>query len=130
MNRRRNFLKTISAASAAAFLPITSIAKKMKKQKMIHQVYFWLHNENDTQEFLTAAVPMLGKCKTVGKFIAGTPADTEKREVVDHSWQVSCTLFFDSLEDQAEYQVDPQHLAFIEKYSSMWKTVKVYDIAI
>ena len=117
-------------ASATAVLPITSIASQMAKQKMIHQVYFWLHDPANTQEFLTEAVPMLGRCKTVAKFIAGTPAPTAKREVVDHSFQVSCTIFFDSIEDQDVYQSDPTHLDFIEKYSSMWKTVKVYDISI
>lgn len=73
---------------------------------------------------------MLGRCKTVAKFMAGTPADTERRDVVDHSWQVSCTVFFDSLEDQAAYQSDPLHLEFIDQYSAMWSTVKVYDIAL
>lgn len=130
MKSRRQFMKALGVVSATAVLPITSIASEMAKQKMIHQVYFWLHDTANTQEFLTEAVPMLGRCKTVAKFIAGTPAPTAKREVVDHSFQVSCTLFFDSLEDQDVYQTDPTHLAFIEKYSSMWKTVKVYDISI
>src|SRR5690606_36243518 len=121
MKTRRKFIKTISAASAAAVLPITSIAQKMAKQKMIPQVYFWLHDEANTQEFLTEAVPMLGRCKPVGKFIAGTPAATEDRDVVDHSFQVSCTAFFDSLEDQLVYQTDPTHLECIDKYSHMWK---------
>ncbi len=102
----------------------------MAKQAMIHQVYFWLHDEKNIKEFLNDAVPMLGQCPTVGRFIAGTPADTEKRDVVDHSWHVACTIFFDSLEDQLAYQKEPLHLEFIEKYSSMWKTVQVYDIAI
>lgn len=123
-------MKALGVVSATAVLPITSIASEMAKQKMIHQVYFWLHDSANTQEFLTEAVPMLGRCNTVAKFIAGTPAPTADREVVDHSFQVSCTLFFDSLEDQDIYQTDPTHLAFIEKYSSMWKTVKVYDISI
>jgi biotin synthase-related radical SAM superfamily protein len=130
MKSRRHFIKTIGAAGAASFLPITTIANDMAKQKMIHQVYFWLHDKNNTNEFLTEAVPMLGKCKNVVKFIAGVPADTEDRDVVDHSFQVACTIFFDSLEDQLAYQSDPIHLKFIEKYSSMWSTVKVYDIAI
>lgn len=130
MKSRRSFIKTIGVASATAVLPITSIAHEMAKQKMIHQVYFWLHDVSNTQEFLTEAVPMLGRCKTVAKFIAGTPASTADRDVVDHSFQVACTIFFDSLEDQDVYQKDPLHLEFIEKYSSMWKTVKVYDIAI
>jgi hypothetical protein len=130
MKSRRHFIKTIGVAGAASLLPITTIANDMAKQKMIHQVYFWLHDKNNTEEFLTEAVPMLGRCKNVGKFIAGVPAATEDREVVDHSFQVSCTIFFDSLEDQLAYQSDPLHLEFIEKYSSMWSTVKVYDIAI
>ncbi|MCE7054772.1 Dabb family protein [Algoriphagus sp. AGSA1] len=130
MKTRRKFIKTIGVASAAAVLPLNSIAKEMAKQKMIHQVYFWLHDEANTQEFLTEAVPMLGRCKTVGKFIAGTPAATEKRDVVDHSYQVACTIFFDSLEDQLVYQSDPTHLEFIDKYSHMWRKVQVYDIAI
>jgi len=130
MKSRRQFLKTVGVASASAVIPLHSIANEMAKQKMIHQVYFWLHDVANTKEFLTEAVPMLGRCKTVGKFIAGTPAATAERDVVDHSFQVSCTLFFDSLEDQDIYQSDPLHLEFIEKYSSMWKKVQVYDIAI
>ena len=130
MKSRRQFIKTIGLTSATVVLPIKTIAKEMEPQKMIHQVYFWLHNPENTQEFLTEAVPMLGKCKTVARFIAGIPAPTAAREVVDHSFQVSCTLFFDSLEDQDTYQSDPLHLEFIQKYSSMWKTVKVYDISI
>lgn len=130
MTSRRKFITTIGVASATAVLPINVIAKKMAKQKMIHQVYFWLHDEANTEEFLTEAVPMLGRCKTVGKFIAGKPAATEARDVVDHSFQVACTAFFDSLEDQLIYQSDPTHLEFIEKYAHMWKKVQVYDIAI
>ncbi len=130
MKSRRKFIKTIGVASASAVLPLNTIASTMAKQKMIHQVYFWLHDASNTHEFLTEAVPMLGRCPTVAKFIAGTPAPTAERDVVDHSFQVACTIFFDSLEDQDAYQKEPLHLEFIEKYSSMWKTVKVYDIAI
>ena len=71
---------------------------------------------------------MLGRCNDVIQFYQGVPAPTEKREVVDHSFHVSCTLFFDSLEGHAAYQIDPLHLEFIAKYASFWKTVKVYDI--
>jgi hypothetical protein len=130
MKSRRQFIQTIGLANATVILPLNVIANQMEQKKMIHQVYFWLHNPANTHEFLTEAVPMLGKCKTVAQFIAGIPAPTAAREVVDHSFQVSCTLFFDNLEDQDTYQSDPLHLEFIQKYSSMWKTVKVYDISI
>ncbi|MFN3759148.1 MAG: Dabb family protein [Algoriphagus aquaeductus] len=131
MKTRRSFLKTLGTAGAVSILPIhLSLSNTMTNQKLIHQVYFWLHKESDLKEFITDAAPMLGRCKDVAQFIMGTPAPTEKREVVDHSFHVSCTLFFDSLEAQAAYQVDPLHLDFIQKYSHMWKSVKVYDIAI
>jgi hypothetical protein len=131
MKTRRKFIQTIGAAGAAAVLPIHfSLSNTMSTQKLIHQVYFWLHNESDVTEFMRDAAPMLGRCKDVAQFIMGTPAPTEKREVVDHSFHISCTLFFDSLEAQAAYQKDPLHLEFIAKYAHMWKSVKVYDISI
>lgn len=130
MTTRRNFIKTVSLASATAALTYPINLSAMPAQKMIHQVYFYLHNASDVEEFMRDASPMLGRCKDVAKFIQGTPAPTAKRDVVDHSFHVACTLFFDSLEAQAAYQTDPLHLEFIEKYSRMWKSVKVYDIAI
>lgn len=131
MKTRRKFIQTISAAGAATILPIHfSLSNTMSTKKLIHQVYFWLHNESDVTEFMRDAAPMLGRCKDVAQFIMGTPAPTEKREVVDHSFHVSCTLFFDSLEAQAAYQKDPLHLEFISKYAHLWKAVKVYDISI
>lgn len=130
MTSRRKVIQTLGLAGASAILPINSIATTMASQKMIHQVYFWLHNESDLGEFMTDAAPMLGRCKDVAKFIMGTPAPTERRDVVDHSFHVSCTMFFDSLEAQAAYQTDPLHLEFIKKYAHLWKTVKVYDIAV
>jgi hypothetical protein len=129
MNSRRKFIQTLGAASAISLVSIPiSHSNSMPTQKIIHQVYFWLHKESDVEEFLKDAVPMLGRCKDVIQFYQGVPAPTEKRDVVDHSFHVSCSLFFDSLAGQAAYQKDPLHLEFIAKYSSFWKTVKVYDI--
>ena len=130
MTSRRKVLQSLGMAGAVSLFPIHFTYSKSMAQPLIHQVYFWLHKESDLKEFMTDAAPMLGRWKDVSKFIMGTPAPTEKRDVVDHSFHVSCTLFFDSLEAQAAYQTDPLHLEFIEKYSAMWKTVKVYDIAI
>jgi len=130
MTTRRTFIKKVGLATATTAISLPINLSAMSAQKMIHQVYFYLHNDSDVKEFMSNATPMLGRCKDVAKFIQGVPADTAKRDVVDHSFHVACTLFFDSLEAQAAYQVDPLHLEFIEKYSHMWKSVKVYDIAI
>jgi len=129
MKSRRTFIKAISLLGAAATIPLTSLAKSMKSEKMIHQVYFWLKDGEDVQDFKKEA-SVLGKCKTVQNFYIGTPAPTEARDVVDNSYQVACTLFFDSLQDQATYQVDPDHLEFIKRNSDRWSSVKVYDFMI
>jgi hypothetical protein len=129
MKSRRKFLQTLSVAGAAATLPIQLMAEQAKNQKMIHQVFFWLNDGVDVQDFIKEA-SFLGKCETVAKFYIGTPAPTEARDVVDQSFQVACTLFFDSIEDQNVYQVDPLHLKFIEENSNKWSAVKVYDFVI
>ncbi|MFC0261640.1 Dabb family protein [Fontibacter flavus] len=129
MNSRRKFLQTLTVAGAAATLPINLMAEQANKQKMIHQVFFWLKDGVNVADFMNEAA-VLGKCKTVHKFYMGTPAPTEARDVVDHSYQVACTLFFKSKEDQDAYQVDPDHLKFIERNSNKWSAVKVYDFVI
>jgi len=129
MKSRRKFIQTLSMAGAAATLPLTTFAKNPNSGKMIHQVFFWLKDGEDVQDFKKEA-SVLGKCRTVDNFYIGTPAPTEARDVVDNSYQVACTLFFDSLEDQATYQVDPDHLEFIKRNSDRWTSVKVYDFMI
>jgi hypothetical protein len=129
MKSRRKFIQTLSLAGAAATLPLSSFGNKISSEKMIHQVFFWLNKGEDVQDFKKEA-SVLGKCRTVKNFYIGTPAPTEARDVVDNSYQVACTLFFDSLEDQATYQVDPDHLEFIKRNSDRWSAVKVYDFMI
>lgn len=129
MKSRRKFLQTLTVAGAAATLPISLMAEQTAKQKMIHQVFFWLKDGEDIKDFMKEA-SVLGKCKTVNNFYMGVPAPTAARDVVDHSFQVACTLFFESIEDQDYYQTDPLHLAFIEKNSNKWSGVKVYDFVI
>ncbi len=129
MKSRRKFLQTLTVAGVATTLPISLMAQQAEKQKMIHQVFFWLKEGVDVKDFMKEA-SVLGKCKTVDKSYMGVPAPTEARSVVDHSFQVSCTLFFNSIQDQNIYQTDPDHLKFIERNSNKWSDVKVYDIAV
>jgi len=129
MKSRRKFIQTLSMAGAAATLPLTSYGKSENTEKMIHQVFFWLKDGEDVQDFKKEA-SVLGKCKTVKSSYMGTPAPTEARDVVDNSYQLAVTLFFDSLKDQAVYQVDPDHLEFIERNSDRWTSVKVYDFMV
>ncbi|AFL85706.1 Stress responsive A/B Barrel Domain-containing protein [Belliella baltica DSM 15883] len=129
MKSRRNFIKKVAIAGVTSSLPTSLLARQSSSGKMIHQVFFWLNDGVDVSAFKKEA-SKLGLCPTVDQFYIGEPAATEEREVVDASYQVACTLFFDSLNDQNKYQVDPLHLEFIEKNSMKWNKVKVYDFVI
>ncbi|MFD2036213.1 Dabb family protein [Belliella marina] len=129
MKSRRKFIKKVALVSATTSMPMVLMANQAVEDKMIHQVFFWLNEGEDVENFMREA-SVLGKCPTVAKFFIGQPAPTEARDVVDHSYQVACTLFFKSLEDQSAYQVEPKHLEFIERNSAKWNKVKVYDFMI
>jgi hypothetical protein len=69
----------------------------------------------------------LKKIETVLELHVGVLASTEKRDVVDTSWQVSELMFFKDLAGQATYQAHPVHVAFVKNYSHLWDRVVVYD---
>ncbi|MCD0487620.1 Dabb family protein [Pedobacter sp. MC2016-14] len=102
----------------------------MKNYPVVHHVFFWLKNpgSKEDQAKLISGVKALSKIPEVRGLHVGIAASTEKRAVVDNSWDVSELLFFDDLEGQAAYQSHPLHLAFIENYSHLWERVLVYDV--
>ncbi len=99
---------------------------------MIHHVFFWLKNagsQADRQQ-LIEGLKTLSAIKAVKKLLIGTPAATEQRGVVDNSYDVSELMYFDNIEGQNAYQVDPIHKTFVEKYSHLWEKVVVYDMQV
>ena len=97
---------------------------------MIHAVYFWLNADADEalkKEWLEKGLDELAKVPSLQAVYYGPPADTEERGVVDKSYDVAWICLFDTPADQDAYQVDPIHLAFVEKYKSLWEKVIVYD---
>ncbi len=102
----------------------------MKEKGVIHHVFFWLKNpssEEDKQKLLDG-LETLRKIETVKKLYIGIPASTEKRDVVDNSFQVSELMFFDDLAGQKTYQDDPVHKQFVADCSHLWEKVLVYDM--
>lgn len=133
MNQRRVFLRKMAAgAAAAALLPLAGSAATGQVAltgTLVHHVFFWLKEPGDprVREKFEAALTKLLEVKTIRLSHLGKPAPTEKRTVVDHSWDYSLLLFFNSGEEQQSYQVDPLHLAFVEENSHLWEKVVVYD---
>jgi hypothetical protein len=122
-------MTTTDLTGAALAANALSSFSQMKKQ-VIHHVLFWLKNpssKNDLDKLL-AGLKTLEKIKTVRKLYIGVPASTEKRGVVDNSYDASELMFFDNLEDQKAYQDDPIHKKFVENCSHLWEKVIVYDV--
>ena len=96
----------------------------------IHAVYFWIDEEADEalkQEWLATGLAELAKVESLQAVYYGPPANTVERGVVDNSYDVAWICLFATPEDQDAYQIDPIHLAFVEKYKALWSKVKVYD---
>ncbi|PZQ58933.1 MAG: stress responsive alpha-beta barrel domain-containing protein [Sphingomonas taxi] len=107
------------ARAAAAIVPA----------KVLHHVFFWLKDPASTtdRDRLVAGLRTLAAVPVVRALHIGVPADTEARDVVDGSYQVSELMFFDSVADQKTYQDHPIHKAFVAECETLWRKVVVYD---
>jgi Stress responsive A/B Barrel Domain len=124
---RKKFLTAMSLLTLGSSV----LGNPMKKDKnsVIHQVFFWLKNPSSTadRDKLIEGLQTLRKIEMVHDLRIGVPADTTPRPVIDSSYQVSETIFFDDATQQNAYQDHPIHKKFVENYSSLWDKVIVYD---
>jgi hypothetical protein len=116
----------LSKSNAITTTPVDTVANK---KLLVHQVFFWLKNPDsiEDRDQLVEGIKTLDKIDTVKRLHVGLLASTEKRDVVDTSWQVSELMFFDDIKGQKVYQDHPLHHAFIDKCSHLWSRVLVYD---
>ena len=128
---RVTFLTT--AITLTAGTAVSGFIKQTEEEKkqLLHKVFFWLKNpeSNADRDKLIEGVKTLAKIETVRQLHVGVPASTEKRDVVDNSWQVSELMFFDDAAGQKIYQDHPIHQDFVKNYSHLWAKVIVYDIS-
>jgi Stress responsive A/B Barrel Domain len=96
-----------------------------------HMALFWLNQPDSSADraMLAEGLETLRAIPQVRTLHIGQPAPTEDRDVVDSSYAVVESMTFDSLTDQADYQIQPVHQAFIAKCGHLWSRVVVYDIA-
>jgi hypothetical protein len=99
---------------------------------MIHTVYFWLKPDVTAQEKqqLLDELNKLKAITSVQRAFIGPPAATEARTVVDNTYDYAFILWFEDVAAQEAYQIDPIHLAFVEKNQHLWVKVAVYDSAV
>ncbi len=126
---RRTFLRNSAVVMAgAAALP--AMAQSKKGGAMMHQVFFWLKPGTSAQERqrFSRELTKLSQIKNIKTAFIGVPESTEKREVVDNSFDFSITFMFDSVKEHDAYQVAPDHKKFIENCQDLWARVQVYDV--
>lgn len=96
---------------------------------LYHCVYFYLKPEltpAQRAEF-RRGVESLKTIKAAEKVAVGVPAATPRRPVIDSSYDVALIVECASVAAEAAYQVDPVHLAFVEKFKTFWTRVQIYD---
>jgi len=141
---RRQFLVASAALGSIAAIPAleakspeaksaenkgSAVNNKDRFPPLIHKVFFWLKNPDSEADRaqLIAGIKALSAIETIRAIHVGVPASTEKRDVVDNSYQVSEMLCFDDVEGQNAYQVHPLHQKFVDENSHLWSKVVVYD---
>lgn len=128
-NTRRGIMKAMALGGAAIAAGGATAAQTPTGPKLLHQVFFWLKRSGSKadREQLAAGLRTLAKIEVIRSLQIGVPASTEKRDVVDSSFDVSELMVFDSAADQKIYQDHPIHKEFVAKYGHLWSKVIVYD---
>ena len=94
-----------------------------------HVVIFWTKQDKPTSadELIAGAEKYLRPIPGVLSFHVGRMA-TSHRPVVDQTYQVALNLVFPSRQAEADYQVHPLHLEFVEKaFKPNCAKVVIYD---
>lgn len=129
--KRRNFLKSATAAAVVGvILPTSNASASKDSEKVIaHYVLFWLKEDLSEQEKtdFTGFFEELRKVPTIKTLQYGSPANTTKRDVVDNSFSYNLLVHFNNMDDLNVYETHPIHLEAIEKYSKYWEKVAVHD---
>lgn len=131
--KRRNFLLApMVLASAPAWANSAQSDNDLYPNTIIHVVNFWLKediSEKDKKDFV-GFFEELRKIETIKTLNYGVPAQTNKRPVVDNSFNYTLIVTFKDLKDIGIYETHPIHLKAIEKYQHFWTKVMVKDTTI
>jgi hypothetical protein len=131
-SNRRTFIGAGAAAAGAVLTAGSALGATTidtQRPPIVHHVFFWLKNPSSTEDRdqLVAGLKTLAGIPLIKELYVGILASTEKRDVVDASWQVSELMFFPDLQSQATYQQHQIHQDFVKNYSHLWEKVVVYD---
>jgi len=96
---------------------------------LVHSVFFWLKPELSAEQRadFRKGVESLGTISAVDKVYVGIPAGVPDRPIIDKSFAIGLTVICKDIAAHNAYQVDPIHLAFIERFKTYWSRVQIYD---
>ena len=97
---------------------------------LIHSVYFWLNEEEDTESVLQFenGLASLFEDPAVDSGYYGKPAATPPRPILEDSYSYGLVLIFADQDAHDRYQVGPIHRRFLADNSTKWVRLQVYDI--
>ncbi len=98
---------------------------------MKHNVFFWLKDDvtAEQRENFEQGIEALLKNDEIKAGSWGTPAATDPRPVIDHSYDYALAVEFESIAHHDRYQVHPDHDVFLHDYKDLWQSVKIYDFS-
>ena len=133
--KRKDFMvgTVLTATSGTALAKQNKSANiELKKDTIIHNVYFWLKDgisKTEEADFLRY-FKILAKIPLAQTLILGKAAPTPPRDVVDHSYSYHLMITFKNLEDITAYGNHPDHAAGAEQFKKYWQRVEVKDTII
>jgi hypothetical protein len=94
----------------------------------VHAVYFWLRDDlsDADRAAFDKGVRSLATIEHVTHGYIGVPADTN-RPIIDRSYSYAEILVFKDQSAHDAYQIHPTHQAFVQRCSTMWTRVLIYD---
>ena len=95
---------------------------------LIHTVLFWLKEGLSSDQIIAfeAALETMKGIPHAEAVYVGTPSATEKRPVIDTSYDYCLTVVLKDVAAHDAYQVDSIHTEFL-KNKELWEQVKIYD---
>lgn len=123
------FFISLILTFGAALASTTQAQSSDHETVLLHTVYFWFNDDVSADEHRNFydELKKLKQIPHIQQGWIGVPADTEERGVIDNTYDYSITFVFENTEAEAEYQVHPIHLQFVETNADLWDNVVVYD---
>lgn len=119
----------LSTPLATTVANSSSTVSMTAEDGLVHTVFFWYADDADPARLAEFENDLkeLGKVPSISSYYYGPPAATAERGPVDHSYDMAINVFFKDIAAHDAYQIDPIHLAFVEKCKDLWEKVVVYD---